>query len=191
MKNFKKLDTIKISIGFETYKEGEETSQFLTTKVSINGKEIDQYVSIHSLLGTLGETHSRQGELYNTHVFDKKLKEYVKRKDYFPPSSNFYPFTCSCGVAGCDGIWEGIFQKTKKYTVEWKIYNKDENGYRFLDKSFYKFDRNLYIEELKKVWKYIVENKDLEIDDYGDKITVEKEFSYLVENYPEIIKQFA
>lgn len=83
--------------------------------------------------------------------------------------SNFYPFTCSCGNAGCAGIWNGIFLKQRKNTISWKIPKPLEKfGYEFLDKSFYLFNKKDYEETLKTAWsefKVLVtpkENEDLQ-----------------------------
>lgn len=57
--------------------------------------------------------------------------------------SNFKPFSCSCGVAGCAGISDGIYVKERKHSIEWRA--KKEDGYDFLGKSFFSFDKSQYI----------------------------------------------
>lgn len=56
--------------------------------------------------------------------------------------SSFYPFTCSCSVPGCAGIWDGIYVKVRKHSVEWRA--KPSAGYKFLGKSFFSFERKGY-----------------------------------------------
>lgn len=71
--------------------------------------------------------------LNHTPVFDGK--------EYFGWSV-FQPFTCSCGNAGCAGIWDGIYVKERGHSVEWRA--KLENGYGFLLKSFFNFEKQQY-----------------------------------------------
>jgi hypothetical protein len=57
-------------------------------------------------------------------------------------------FTCTCGIAGCAGIWDGVHVKHRGYTTEWRM--KREDGYDFTEKKFYHFDSNQYhVERLK------------------------------------------
>lgn len=64
----------------------------------------------------------------------------------FPPKLRIFrsfPFTCSCGVAGCAGWFEGYKVKLRKNTVEWKAIDADEAIGRGA-KRFYSFDRGQY-----------------------------------------------
>lgn len=56
--------------------------------------------------------------------------------------SVFEPFSCSCGNAGCAGIWDGIYVKERGHSVEWRA--KYKNGYSFLVKSFFNFEKEQY-----------------------------------------------
>lgn len=56
--------------------------------------------------------------------------------------SVFRPFTCSCGDAGCAGIWDGIYIKERGYSIEWRA--KREDGYGFLPKTFFNFEKSQY-----------------------------------------------
>lgn len=80
--------------------------------------------------------------------------------------SSFYLFSCSCGAAGCAGIYDGIHVRNRKFSIEWRM--KKEDGYDFLEKNFYSFDKNQYIAALKKA------KKDIEIfcEKLGDKFIV-------------------
>jgi hypothetical protein len=98
--------------------------------------------------------------------------------------SLFEPFSCSCGVAGCASIWDGIYIKTRKHSVEWRT--KLENGYGFLPKTFFSFERAHYLQAQKDFmhWLSIQENteKKLCIDlghFEGDEVTIDGFFSWL------------
>ena len=56
--------------------------------------------------------------------------------------SVFQPFTCSCGCAGCAGIWDGIYVRERGYSIEWRA--KREDGYGFLPKTFFNFEKSQY-----------------------------------------------
>lgn len=61
--------------------------------------------------------------------------------------SVFRPFTCSCGDSGCAGIWDGIYVRPRKHSVEWRA--KREDGYGFLGKTFFSFERKAYEKAFK------------------------------------------
>lgn len=56
--------------------------------------------------------------------------------------SGFEPFTCSCGDGGCAGIWDGIYIKERGHSIEWRA--KANDGYGFLQKSFFNFEKSQY-----------------------------------------------
>lgn len=56
--------------------------------------------------------------------------------------SVFQPFTCSCGVASCAGIWNGIYIKERGHSIEWRA--KSDDGYGFLPKTFFNFEKPQY-----------------------------------------------
>lgn len=60
--------------------------------------------------------------------------------------------TCSCGSAGCAGIFHGTRVKNRRRTVEWRDIDSG------LPKKFYSFDRAQYtvaVEEVKKLWSHV------------------------------------
>jgi hypothetical protein len=61
---------------------------------------------------------------------------------YLSGWSVYQPFSCSCGEAGCAGIWDGIYVKERGHSVEWRANPKD--GYGFLLKSFFNFEKVQY-----------------------------------------------
>lgn len=92
--------------------------------------------------------------------------------------SVFHPFTCSCGVAGCAGIWDGIYVKIRKHTVEWKV--REGDGYDFLDQRFYSFDRVQYEQTHKDFMEWLDSFKNdrqtrfVELGNFvGDELNVE------------------
>lgn len=74
--------------------------------------------------------------------------------------SRFEPFTCSCGEGGCAGIWDGIYMKRRKHTVDWRVPG-EEQGYKFMPKMFFRFDKDKYDAECLKLWKFINEHRHL------------------------------
>lgn len=56
--------------------------------------------------------------------------------------SAFYPWTCSCGDAGCSGIWSGISVRERGYSIEWRA--KRDDGYSFLTKTFFNYEKTAY-----------------------------------------------
>lgn len=78
--------------------------------------------------------------------------------------SDFYPFTCSCGIAGCASIWDGIYVKERKHTIEWRI--PENAGYKFLDKSFYSFNKQQYQDEIERLKETLKQRTDRFISDW-------------------------
>lgn len=72
--------------------------------------------------------------------------------------SSFQPFSCSCGVAGCAGIWDGIHVKMRKHSVEWRA--KERDGYKFLGKQFFSFDRKQYVKAIKSFFNWLKTESD-------------------------------
>lgn len=98
-------------------------------------------------------------------------------------------FTCSCGIAGCAGIYDGIKVKVRKHTVEWRLDLKHNSGYNGL-KRFYSFDRKAYEQAIEDVMAKLVEYaKDPNIFDqfthfHGD----HDKLSYRMKSYNEAYK---
>lgn len=63
-------------------------------------------------------------------------------------------FTCSCGVAGCAGIFDKIFVKIDDDKVDWFI-PRDDDSYSFLDKNVYSFNKEFYYDEINKAMKVL------------------------------------
>lgn len=138
---------------FELKVEYDEDFKQIKTSVIINSELVKSYADLFTFFQHFQETNPREIEIIG------KWKGRC--------SSSFEPFTCSCGVSGCAGIWEGVYQKTRKWTTEWRIDDKDHNGYNFLDKSYYQFHRKSYEQEIVKAWKWLYDNQELIISDDG------------------------
>lgn len=76
---------------------------------------------------------------------DGNIDKEVQVKDQ-GKHSLFYPFTCSCGIAGCAGIFDGVHLKVRGRSVEWRV--KKGMGYDFLPKRFYSFNKDEYFNVL-------------------------------------------
>lgn len=98
--------------------------------------------------------------------------------------SAFQPFSCSCGIAGCAGIYDGIYIKERKYSVEWRA--KKEDGYEFLPKTFFSFEKHHYASAFNKFFFWLMTQEDVDkklcvdLGYYsGDETTVEDFFNWL------------
>lgn len=82
------------------------------------------------------------------------------------------PFSCSCGAAGCAGIWDGILTKHRLTTVEWRA--REEDGYKFLN-SFYSFEKDNYYSEVVKAWLQLAKwcQEDVKIECGGSSIRLD------------------
>lgn len=129
-------DKIHFQGSWEYYEP--QNANLLHLQVQINGKPVNwNWVDVHSLA-----------------MFSMKHnpKEYKESK-----WSCFYLFSCSCGAAGCAGIWDGIHVKVRKNSVEWRV--KKKSGYQFLDKQFYSFDRKQYTKALRSFFGWLYMNQ--------------------------------
>ncbi|AGH32116.1 hypothetical protein VPHG_00049 [Vibrio phage 11895-B1] len=167
------LDSFKLEMSYD-----EEHKQINTT-IIINDKPVKHFTDVYELFTNFNKSHSFEKETYESW-------KGVKSKGVF---SDFYPFTCSCGVSGCAGIWDGIYQKVRGWTIEWRIIDKDKNGYHFLDKSYYNFHKMQYNHEIVNAWKWLHDNKYLVIDMYGCyEETISDRLDSICEFYPEQVK---
>ena len=128
-------DEVEDSSNGETYHE-------LNCEVIIDGSTIKHYTDVFAFFESV--------------LTNGDCQPYYADKEQRGKYSRFYPFTCSCGVAGCASIWEGIFTKHRKYSVEWRIKDKEQNGYDFIPKAFYSFDKLDYLAQIKNAWDIIV-----------------------------------
>jgi len=148
-----------IGIRLQIDKDEDTGYLFLVCHVSINGTEVNQFCEFTEFLLT-----SEDNRCYHT----KRWYPTHKQLDY----SSFQPFTCSCGISGCVGIYDGIYSKHRKHSVEWRI--PRNCGYdKILDKTFYSFSKRSYQSQVDNLWKFIEDNKDVllydeEYDGYYD-----------------------
>lgn len=118
-------DKIRLIGKFEKL-EGRDDIALLNISVEINGQQVAwSHVDIYSI-----------GLFWNNHT-PRRYKDFRH--------SAFEIFSCECGVAACNSIWDGIYVKKRKHSVEWRA--KKEYGYTFLPKQFFSFDRKQYEKE--------------------------------------------
>lgn len=167
------LDDFKIEMSYN------EECKHIDTTILINNKAINYFTDIDALFAFFNKTISRQPTHWKS--WNDKWRTSV--------DSEFYPFTCGCGEAGCAGIWDGVYQKVRGWTVEWKIIDKERNGYHFLDKSFYNFHKMQYNYEIIKAWKWLHKNKHLIVDEYcGREETIGDQLENIYDWIPEQAK---
>lgn len=135
----------------EEKEDFEETGKSITkydieTVVEINGKEIKHYTDLYAFLREFvnKQVVSNYADWYGEAYKDTGTEYIAITKAWRYSLSDFYPFTCSCGIAGCASIWDGIHVKWRKNSVEWRIKDKRDGYENILDKMFYSFDRKQY-----------------------------------------------
>lgn len=83
---------------------------------------------------------------------------------------NIELFTCSCGVAGCAGWFDGINVKNRKHTVEWRIMDSKKQRKQTNVNRFYSFSKQNYEDSCLKCIKLLVEieKKMLTVPEYAN-----------------------
>lgn len=173
-------DTIKIKVEERSWEQPEEayneeidnyeetgnnvTKYDIECKVEINGKEVKHYTDLFAFLREFVNKSvvSNYADWYGESYKDTGINYIAITKAWRYKLTNFYPFTCSCGVAGCASIWDGIHVKWRKNSVEWRIKDKRDGYENILDKMFYSFDRKQYEKEVLTAYQTLcklVENK--------------------------------
>ena len=159
-------DTIKIKVEERSWEQPEEvyneeidnyeetgnnvTKYDIECKVEINGKEIKHYTDLWPFLREFVNKSvvSSYADWYGESYKDTGTDYVAITKSWRYNLTDFYPFTCSCGVAGCASVWDGIHVKWRKNSVEWRIKDKRDGYENILDKMFYSFDRKQYEQEV-------------------------------------------
>lgn len=159
-------DTIKIKVEGRSWEQPEEayneeidnyeetgnnvTKYDIECKVEINGKEIKHYTDLFAFLREFVNKSvvSNFADWYGESYKDTGTDYIPITKSWHYNLTCFYPFTCSCGIAGCSSIWDGIHVKWRKNSVEWRIKDKRDGYEKILDKMFYSFDRKHYEKEV-------------------------------------------
>lgn len=159
-------DTIKIKVEERSWEQPEEvynedvdnyeetgnnvTKYDIECKVEINGKEIKHYTDLFAFLREFVNKSvvSNYADWYGESYKDTGTDYVAITKSWRYNLTDFYPFTCSCGVAGCSSIWDDIHVKWRRNSVEWRIKDKRDGYEKILDKMFYSFDRKQYEKEV-------------------------------------------
>lgn len=159
-------DTIKIKVEERSWEQPEENLNYETAeyeetgnnvtiynvdcRVEINGKEIKHYTDLFAFLREFVNKSvvSNYADWYGESYKDTGTDYIPITKSWHYNLTCFYPFTCSCCVAGCASVWNGIHVKWRKNSVEWRIKDKRDGYEDLLDKMFYSFDRKQYEKEV-------------------------------------------
>jgi len=117
-----------------SWEDDKPEQEYKHVTLLLNGEPINCYISTYALLNT-------------KKTIDCYWSDYLKEL-FYPQREHslFEPFTCSCGVSGCAGIWDGVHMKVRKNTVEWRV-GKDM-GYDFLPKRFFSFSKIEYFKAI-------------------------------------------
>ena len=116
-------DTIKLVTRFEPF--GKNKKAILIVDLFINGTKIEwSYIDPYAI-----------------------AHYWLNHRSKYDPSgqwSAFEPFSCTCGASGCAGIWDGVYVKARKHSVEWRL--RKNTGYEdFMPKRFFSFSREQYV----------------------------------------------
>lgn len=159
-----------------------EKDRFLLTVLYIDGERItDDFSNPNLFMGDVADFGAFVVKSHNPKPNWLNEKEKMRY-------SGFYPITCSCGEAGCAGIWDGVHSFHKKNIVKWKI--TDGKTRRMLGAKYLSFDRKQYEAEIDKIWKFLHENKDEVLYEYGSKSTVQSYLDFWKEKFPELYKEY-
>lgn len=188
--------TIKIKVEERSWEQPEEvynedidnyeetdntvTKHDIECTVEINGKQIKHYTDLYAFLREFVNKSvvSNYADWYGESYKDTGTDYVAITKAWRYKLTDFYPFTCSCGVAGCASIWDGIHVKWRKHSVEWRIKDKRDGYKEILDKMFYSFDRKQYEQEILTAYqtlcKLVEKNPENEsawmVEEFKDKI---------------------
>lgn len=168
-------------IGEEGNLEQENSDDFYVKKIiTLDCLYLDMYINGVNV-----------SERYYTNIFDffiylrnsTSLYQDKKEKKGFVSFGSFYPLTCTCGNAGCAGIYDGIHIKRRKHTIDWNYRYGFEKIFK---KEKLKFRRDLYELELLKLWQFMAKNlHNVYIyDEYSEFCrTLSQEINYLSFNF--------
>jgi hypothetical protein len=120
-----------------SWEEDKPEKEYTDVVLLLNEEPINCFISTYALLNT-------------KNTIDCYYSDYWKEL-FYPQRerSMFEPFTCSCGVSGCAGIWDGVHMKVRKKTVEWRVYKG--MGYDFLPKRFFSFNKQQYFSAINEL----------------------------------------
>lgn len=128
-------------VGFKRF----DTISFIVDAVDNDyyGSRDGDYLTEHhkDLKVTVVINDVRIGGPAHVDVYSLVMKN-TKCKSDWGDWSAFYPWACSCGDAGCAGIWSGISVRERGYSIEWRA--KREDGYGFLPKTFFNYEKSQY-----------------------------------------------
>ena len=169
--NFNHLD-IKVTV----------EKQYLRVRIYIDHEEIPYGV---------GSLFDFFADLLNNGINLPWHHRHESRNFYFNRKiSIFEPFTCSCGISGCIGIYNGIMTKYRRYTIEWRT--NEEDGYKpAIFKRYYCFEKAQYIHAIYKSYLQLksLANHQIVIDDYTEEEQTVKE-EYMTNDIWKQISQY-
>lgn len=94
---------------------------------------------------------------------------------------SFEPFTCSCGVSGCAGIWDYVTMVVDDEVVSWGI--PDDMGYhQSISGRFLRFDKKEFIAARKKILDFLEANANETYDEFGEPTLIQDVIDNLYED---------
>lgn len=161
-----KYDTIKITLQISEIKLDKNGKKEASNRAFCPEKDIREVATFIEING-LDINHFSDWFAFVSYSHDNRSYDEIENDTEGDPElSSFEPFTCSCGIGGCAGIYDGIYSRHDEQTVEWNV--TDEVTKKLLGKRYFSFDKNQYETEVKKIHLWLAENKELIIYDGTD-----------------------
>lgn len=126
------MDSLKVELSVgtytDTYEDGvEKTYHYLEQKIWVNSKLFKGYCNLTGLFEDTWLTSTKE-ELNSWYSQEHKQQNLsVSRNSHQDGWSSVYLDSCSCGHAGCSGIWNGVKVYKKKNAYHYKA--KKSQGY--------------------------------------------------------------
>lgn len=162
------LEKLKERLGDYSLIDIKESFILPSILIKINGKDINHDTDYKAFM-----------------CFNKNNKgSWAKKHNIKTKRSSFTPLSCSCGIAACAGIHNGIKTKYRESTVKWKI--TDYTTRKILKSKYLTFDKSLYEKEILSIWTFFKElGDDFKLIEHGSDVTVKRTLDFYKEKYPE------
>lgn len=161
--------------------EEHNENKFIQVETYVNGKLAPGFINV---IGFFEDTHlMTKADMEKYLGRDKEYEQYNRAiKRYNGITSGVYLDSCSCGVAGCSGFYNGVRVYKKKKYYKYVALKKDGyiDGIMGTGKLNLTFSKSNIEEQRKKVLKFISQNSWIfkEEHEYDN-----RDFIYLFENY--------
>lgn len=171
------IDLLNLQCQIKEYKN----RRFIQVETYVNGELAPGFIDV---IGFFAETHlMTKQDMESCLGWDDEYEQYNRAiKRFNGITSKVYLDSCSCGSAGCSGVYNGVRVYKKKNNYRYIALKKDGyiKGIMGTGKWNLTFSKENIQEQRKKVLDFISENKWIfeEENEYDN-----RDFIYLFENY--------